>query len=239
MITSLENSTVKQLCRLHLKKYRTDSFLMLAEDVIDGAYRSGHLRQLIYTGEPPFVFGDSLEVSKEVMAKIAQNDQTQYAGVSKLIDERKDYGKRVFILDQLQDPLNIGRIMEVSRLFGFDSIILSENCADIYNEKCLNSCKGAIFDLNICHGDLEQEIMQLKKEGFMVYATGLSDNTRNMNEIAKAEKMAFVLGNEGSGVSKAIMDICDEVIKIDMCNIDSLNVAMAASIVSYRFRTVL
>ena len=47
--------------------------------------------------------------------------------------------------------------------------------------------------------------------------------------------MAFVLGNEGSGVSMKVMDISDEVIKIDMCNIDSLNVAMAASIVMYNF----
>ena len=50
--------------------------------------------------------------------------------------------------------------------------------------------------------------------------------------------MAFVLGNEGSGVSKQIMDLCDEIIKIDMCNIDSLNVSMAASIVMYHFSSI-
>ena len=49
--------------------------------------------------------------------------------------------------------------------------------------------------------------------------------------------MAFVLGNEGSGVTAEVMDACDGTIKIDMRNIDSLNVGMAASIVMYRFRT--
>ena len=47
--------------------------------------------------------------------------------------------------------------------------------------------------------------------------------------------MAFVLGNEGSGVEDSIMDICDEIIKIDMCNIDSLNVSMAGAIIMYNF----
>ena len=120
-------------------------------------------------------------------------------------------------------------------MFGFDSIILSENCADIYNEKCIRDCKGGIYLLNIKHADLIEEIGNLKNQGFKVYATGLSNNTKFLNEIDSKDKMAFVLGNEGSGVSKQVMDASDEIIKIDMCNIDSLNVAMAASIVMYNF----
>ena len=131
--------------------------------------------------------------------------------------------------------MNIGRIMEAAVLFGFDSIILSRNCADIYNEKCLNNGKGALFMLKICHKDLKEAIADLHEEGFKVYATGLRNETKMFNEIPAGEKMAFVLGNEGSGVRSGIMDLCDEIIKIDMCNIDSLNVAMAASIIMYHF----
>ena len=57
-----------------------------------------------------------------------------------------------------------------------------------------------------------------------------------MHEIKASDHMAFILGNEGSGVSEELMDLSDEVVKIDMRNIDSLNVAMAASIIMYQFR---
>ena len=236
MISSLENKTVKELCKLHLKKYRKDAFLLLDENLIEQAYKHNYLKQIIYTDKQPFEFDNTLEVSKEVLNKIAGIDNLKYIGVSRMIEENDDYQKRVIILDNLQDPLNIAKIMEGCLLFGFDSIILSENCADIYNEKCIRDCKGAIYSLNIKHGDLKQEIDNLKDKVFKVYATGLTNNTRFLNEIDHKDKMAFVLGNEGSGVSKEIMDISDEIIKIDMCNIDSLNVAMAASIIMYNFR---
>ncbi len=155
-----------------------------------------------------------------------------------MIKENDDYGDRIMILDQLQDPLNIGRIMEAALLFGFDSIILSENCADIYNEKCLNNCKDGIYELKIAHKELIKEIQELKKKGYAVYATGLRNNTRELHEVKPQKKMAIIMGNEGSGVRSELMDIADEIVKIDMCNIDSLNVSMASAIIMYHFRNV-
>ncbi|MBR5755724.1 MAG: RNA methyltransferase [Erysipelotrichaceae bacterium] len=239
MITSLDNKQVKELHRLLQKKYRSGSFLVTDEKMVDKAYDTGHLIRLVYTGDMPFPFDDSLEVSQEVLDKISEKEGLRYIGVSKMIEESRDYGNRVVILDQLQDPLNIARIMEACVLFGFDSIIMSDNCADIYNQKCLDNCKGTIYDLNLCHTDLIQEINRLKADGYKVYATGLSDNTKTLKEVSPSEKMAFIFGNEGSGVSREIMNASDEIIKIDMRNIDSLNVAMAASIVLYEFRTLL
>lgn len=237
MITSLENKTVKQLCKLHLKKYREDSFLLLEEDLILAAKEKKYLKKLVYTGELPFEFEDVLEVSQEVLDKIADKQGLSYIGVSKLVAEKDDYGNRIVILDRLQDPLNIGRIMEAAQLFGFDSLILSKDCAEIYNEKCLANCKAGIYELRICHKDLSEEILRLKDKGYYVAATGLSDDTKDMREVKPQEKMAFILGNEGSGVDKKLMEISDCTMKIDMRNIDSLNVGMAASIIMYEFRS--
>ena len=236
MISSLENKTVKELTRLHQKKYRTDSFLIFDEELIRSAKDNGYLKQLVYTGELPFEFDNVLEVSQDVLNKISKKEGLKYLGVSSLIKENDNYGNRVIILDHLQDPLNIGRIMEAAQLFGFDSLILSEHSADIYNEKCLANCKGGIYKLNIVHKDLINEIAVLKNKGYRVYATGLRNNTRELHEVEAEEKMAVILGNEGSGVSKEVMDVADEIMKIDMCNIDSLNVGMAAAIIMYRFR---
>lgn len=235
MITSLENKTVKQLTKLHQKKYRDDKFLLLNESLVKFAKENNYLDTLVYYGELPFVFENAIEVSKEVLNKISKKDDLNYIGVGKPIKENDNYGSRVIILDHLQDPLNIGRIMEAAYLFGFDSIILSEESADIYNEKCLINSKGAIFKLNITHKDLNKEIINLKNKGFKVYATGLRKKTKDMHEVKSEEKMAIILGNEGSGVDDCLMDIADEIIKIDMVNIDSLNVAMAGSILMHYF----
>ena len=236
MITSLENKTVKKLTKLHQKKYRDDKFLLLDESIVKLANESGYLQTLVYCDTMPFSFENSIEVSREVLNKISKKDGLNYIGVGKPIEENENYDDRIIILDHLQDPLNIGRIMEAAYLFGFNNVIIGEDSADIYNEKCIDNSKGAIFKLKICHKNLLNEIDVLKIKGYKVYATGLSKQTKEMHEIKPCEKMAFILGNEGSGVRKEIMDKADEVMKIDMVNIDSLNVGMAGSIIMYNFK---
>ncbi len=235
MIESLDNKKVKNWTKLHLKKYRDHNYLLLDELVINEAYKHDYLDTLIYCGNKPFEFDRAFEVSRNVLDKISKIEGLNYIGIGKEIKESDDYKNRVLILDELADPLNIGRIMESAYLFGFDSIILSENAADIYHNKCLNASRGAIYNLNIKRCDVVNEIKELKKQGFVVYATGLKDNTLSLDEVTITDKMAIVLGNEGSGVRSCVFDIADETVKIDMHNIDSLNVAMAGAIIMYRF----
>ena len=82
MITSLDNKTVKELTKLHQKKYRDGRFLILDPLMIDAALKHNKLQQLVYTGEKPFEFANTLEVSKEVLNKIAKKDGLSYIGVS-------------------------------------------------------------------------------------------------------------------------------------------------------------
>lgn len=236
MITSLDNKTVKELTKLHQKKYRENKFLLLDENIVNLAKENNCLETLVYTDEIPFTFDNAIEVSREVLNKISKKEGLHYIGVGKPIRENDEYGNRIIILDHLQDPLNIGRIMEAAYLFGFDNVIISKDSADIYNEKCIENSKGAIFKLKVCHKNILDEIDNLKAKGYKVFATGLTRKTKEMHEISPCEKMAFILGNEGSGVSKDIMDKSDEIMKIDMVNIDSLNVGMAGSIIMYKFR---
>lgn len=238
MIESLENKKVKNWTKLHQKKYRGEEYLLLDEKLVEAAYKTNNLQTLIYTGELPFEFKDSYEVSREVINKISKEDNLNYIGIGKKIVENDDYQNRVIILEDLSDPLNIGRIMESAYLFGFDSVILSKEAADIYHPKCIEASKGSIYHLNIKRADIGDEIFKLKEKGFKVYATGLRDNTLSLNEVKVSDKMAIILGNEGSGVKEETFKISDEIIKIDMHNIDSLNVAMAGAIIMYRFSNI-
>lgn len=238
MIESLENKKVKNWTKLHLKKYRDKEYLLLKEELVDAAFKYGYLKTLIYTGECPFDFLDSYEVSRDVLNKISKSDNLNYIGVGKKINYSDDYQNRVMILEDLSDPLNIGRILESCSQFGFDSVILSDDAADIYHPKCLEASCGSLYSLNIFRGNISSEITKLKKKGFKVYATGLKDNTLSLDEVKVSPKMAIILGNEGSGVKEETFKLSDEIIKIDMHNIDSLNVAMAGAIIMYNFANI-
>ncbi|MDO4499891.1 MAG: RNA methyltransferase [Erysipelotrichaceae bacterium] len=238
MIESLENKKVKNWTKLHQKKYRENEYLLLNEDIVKIAKEKGYLKTLIYVGEAPFEFNESYEVSAEVLNKIAKKDGLNFIGIGKRVEEKASYNDRIIILEDLSDPLNIGRIMESAYLFGFDTVLLSNNAADIYHPKCIEASKGAIYCLNIVRKDLSVEIPKLKDLGFRVYATGLRDNTLSLTDVKPHDKMAVILGNEGSGVKEETFDISDDIIKIDMHNIDSLNVAMAGAIIMYEFSNI-
>ncbi|MFR1837303.1 MAG: TrmH family RNA methyltransferase, partial [Turicibacter sanguinis] len=120
--------------------------------------------------------------------------------------------------------------------FGFDGVILGDGCVDLYNEKVIRSTQGAIFKLPILNQNLEEAVTSLKEQGVRIYGTSLQ-NGRPLNEIEETMKMAFILGNEGSGVSKELLSLTDGNIFIEMSeNIESLNVSIAGSIIMYRFR---
>lgn len=238
MIESLDNKKVKNWTKLHQKKYRDEEYLLLDEKLVLHAFYNNYLKTLIYVNKAPFPFLDSYEVSKEVLSKIAKKDDLKYIGIGKKIKESDTLSNRIMILEDLSDPLNIGRIMESAYLFGFDTLILSENSADIYNPKCLESSKGSIYYLNIKRANLNDEIKLLKNKGYKICATGLRDNTISLSQLKQSPKMAFILGNEGSGVKEETFALSDEIIKIDMHNIDSLNVAMAGAIVMYNFSSI-
>lgn len=236
MISSLSNDRVKKWMKLYIKKYRQDNYLILDSDICLKAYQNGFLDTLIYVGAKPFDFDNAFEVSAEVMDKLTKGKMTTYIGIGKkkeLAISKKV--ERILLSDELQDPLNIGKIINCAYLFGFDVIYLSKNCADVFSEKSVLQSGGAIFKMPLYYVDLEDIILKLQNEGFKVYATGLRRDNYELADVKAESKMAFILGNEGSGVREKIMDMSDGIIKIDMRNIDSLNVAMAASIIMHRF----
>ena len=238
MITSTSNNTIKTLIKLKQKKYRDETgyYLVEGEHLVEEAMKAKQVECLIstkdITSDLPIVI-----VSNEVMSKLSFTKSPQFIMAkckikkeNKLID-----GKRYLILDDLQDPGNIGTLIRTALAFSIDQVILSNNCVDLYNDKLLRSMQGANFHINCIYDDLKTVISTLKKNNVKIIGSAL-ENGQDIKQIKISEKMAFIVGNEGNGMNKDILQECDYVGYIPINTIESLNVASAGSIMMYHFK---
>ena len=134
----------------------------------------------------------------------------------------------------MQDPGNVGTLIRSALAFNYDKVYASESTVDVYNEKVVRASQGAIFKINIVKKELNQIYRILSMDNFQIIVTSLTNNSVYLNELKTKEKFAIVLGNEGNGVSEVSLKNATDVVKIRMSDkIDSLNVAVAGSIVMY------
>ena len=147
------------------------------------------------------------------------------------------------LLDNIQDPGNVGTIIRSAYAFGIESVILTESCADPYNPKAVRASMGALFRerLNILTHD---ELMGLKRSGVRFIGTssdsGFPDKTviplRDTIKL-NLNNSIIVFGNEGSGISEDVLSLCSEMVTIPLAaDCDSLNVAVAASIIMWEVK---
>lgn len=237
-ITSLQNAKVKGWVKLHEKKERdkTGLFLIEGEHLISEALKKDLVVTIITDKECPFDHHDIIYVTEAIMDKIAKNiSHVHIMAVCKKVDLDQQEEKRVILLDNVQDPGNLGTIVRTAVAFNYDSIYCSKNTVDIYNEKVIRSTQGALFHIPVIYTDLPTKINELKQNSFHIIATSLHE-AKPMQEIQAKDKMVFIMGNEGQGVSKELLDISDEKLFIEMPGFESLNVAVAAGIVMYKYQ---
>ncbi len=140
-------------------------------------------------------------------------------------------GKKYIALDTIQNPDNLGAISRTAEAFGIDGLVIYGGC-DIYNPKALRASMGALFRLpiKICN-NLEDEISACKKTGIESFATVPDRDALDITKTDFSKGALCIIGNEGNGVSKEIIDACDYKITIKMQGrAESLNAAAAASI---------
>lgn len=236
-IKSLQNAKVKNLVRLHQKKYRDETglFLVEGEHLVKEAEKAGVL-QYVITDEEGRSDANCMLVTPEIMKKISTNvSAVHLIGVCEKCKIAVNEPKRILLLDDVQDPGNLGTLIRTAVSFSFDAIYCSKHTVDVYNEKVIRSTQGALFYIPLLYDDLTQTIEILKKDGFTVIGTSLHE-ADGLQSFLHEEKMAFVLGNEGQGVSENILSLCDKKLFIEMQGFESLNVAVAGGIVMYTFQ---
>ena len=140
----------------------------------------------------------------------------------------------LILVENLQDPGNLGTILRMGEGAGVTGVIMSSNTVDIYNPKTIRSTMGSIFRVPFVYvQDFSDAVSQCKNAGIKVYAAHLDGKNTYLGEDYR-EGTAFLIGNEGNGLTEDITKQADTLIRIPMQGeVESLNAAIACTILTY------
>ncbi len=146
---------------------------------------------------------------------------------------------RALCLYSVRDPGNLGAIVRSAAAFGTDTIILSNDCADIYNPKTLRAAMGCLFKLRVFIVEDFAASLSTLCESRNVYAAELTPDAVPLTSISLQKSDIFVIGNEGHGIPKEISALCSKSVYIPICNsVESLNASVAASVLLWELGKV-
>lgn len=142
----------------------------------------------------------------------------------------------ILVLEGIQDPGNLGTMLRTGEAAGVSFILADRQTVDLYNPKVIRSTMGAIFRTPVIYTDnLQASVKELKSLGVTVYAAHL-EGRRDFWSERYNKKTAFLIGNEGNGLSDEIASLSDTLIRIPMeGSVESLNAAIAASLLMYEY----
>ena len=236
VISSLDNSKVKEVVKLQNKKYRDETNLFVVETshLVEEAKKAGLIKEL-FLFEKEFVDSDDINyVTADVMKKMSSLESPSNVLAICNKKEEKEINGNVLILDGVQDPGNLGTIIRSAIAFNIDTVILSNDSVDLYNSKVLRATEGMIFNINIIRRDLNKILPELKNK-YTIYTTNVVNGTR-LEDIKVNKPFALIMGSEGNGVKDSIASYADESVYINMNDkCESLNVGVATSIILYEF----
>ena len=257
LITSRSNPLIIETASLKEKKYREKSSLFIFEGVklFDEAVKRGVEIVRVFATEKMTEYcknsafkGEIITVSNSVYEKLSNEKAPEgIICVAKYIDKshnmnkiynKEDFAnsdKRVIVLSSLRDPGNVGTVIRTAYAFGIDWLILSGDCADLYNPKTLRGAMGTLFSQKILRvDDLPAAVTLLQSGGRRVYAAALDERAKQLGSFAFAPGDCAVIGNEGHGLSARMLEACSETVYIPMAgDAESLNASVAAAVLMW------
>ena len=250
MITSSSNRQVKQVIQLQKKgkiRNEQDCFIVeglkMAAEVPEDRMIQGYLSASFYEkqGVPVQLEGASFEIVEDkVFAQMSDTKTPQ--GILCLVRQYhysleemlKKKHPLLLVLEDLQDPGNVGTIFRTAEGAGVDGIIMSKNCVDVYHPKTIRSTMGSVYRMPFLYtDDLDRVFDQMKQAGIRTYAAHLEGHHTYDREDYRGG-CAFLIGNEGNGLSEKTTQAADCKIRIPMeGQLESLNAAVAAALLMY------
>lgn len=232
-ITSKSNPLFKEYKKLLTKKHRdsTNNFLVHGKHLVEEASKVNNTLIEVLTSNNN---QSGTLLSKELMRELSiDNAYYDVIGVCRQTNENIKNNNKILVLDQIQDPSNVGALLRTALAFGFNEVYASQDTSDFYHERSIRASQGAIFKLALHKVDLNKLYTELRKDAYEIITADINGKPieSNNNEI---EKVALVVGNEGQGVSDLTLHNSSKIVKITMSDeVESLNVAQAAAILMY------
>lgn len=253
MITSSSNQQIKRMKRL-MKSSRERSrqgmfmvegirmFRETPAEAVEGVYATEK-----FVSENPDIFEKTTYelVEERIMKEISDTQTPQgilavvrqpHYTLDRILSDSHNApnGKPcLVILEKLQDPGNLGTILRTAEGAGVTGVLISRDSVDVFNPKVIRSTMGAVFRIPFLYFDDISSIMSLlDAKGICTYAACLGG--ADFYQESYLEGSAFLIGNEGNGLSEAALQLAGRRIRIPMCGqVESLNAAIAATVLTY------
>ena len=247
IITSRENKIYKLAKLLKTSKGRAEKNMFLIEGmraVCDAIKKGAQIETVIVKdGTKPdfdanamtYVFAPRLfdEVSETVTPQgIIAICKIKKTALEDIIAQGKDC---VVMCEKLQDPGNIGTVIRTAHASFCGGVVLTKGSCDLYNPKIVRATMSGIFSIPVVQNEDSRAVIEyFRKNGYSIVAGALTDKCVNLYEADLEGKTLIIIGNEGNGVEKETLELCDKVVKIPMDTAaESLNAAVAGAVMMY------
>ncbi|AXQ78110.1 RNA methyltransferase [Streptococcus chenjunshii] len=241
IITSKTNNLIKKTKKLLQKKHRSHSYLIEGWHLFTEAEQAGAVFNNIFVtselADRVRGFEQVRLVTEDVLKTLTESPSPQgiVAEVAMPESAFPDWtAGRFLLLDDIQDPGNLGTMVRTAAAAGLTGVFISEKSADIYNQKTLRAMQGSHFYIPIYRTNLLEVCSQLQQHAVPVFATSLAKSALDYRKLPKTDNFAFIMGNEGQGISELLLQKADRLVHIPMPGeTESLNVAVAAGIIIF------
>lgn len=246
-ITSIKNDRIKKWRKLATKKGREASGSYLVEGIHlieEAIFAKQTIKALIVREDTKIPTNWNVDmlvkfsVTPQVADALAETNSTQgiFAEIEMIESHSNiDDMNFVLIMDEVQDPGNIGTIIRTADAAGYDTVVLGKGSGDMYNPKVVRATQGSLYHINVLAGiDLTTFIPAIQTAEIPVFGALLDAKAKRHYQIEPLERVALVVGNEAQGINPEVMALLDEKIYIPIYGkSESLNVGVATGILAY------
>jgi len=246
LLTSRKNRII-----LHLKNLSSDGayrretgeFICDGEKLLMEALEfKAEVNCVLWGGEPTFTLPEGImqySCSQELMQSVSslKNSRGPVFSVKTLQGsfnaEQETQVTNAIVLENVQDPGNVGTVIRTASAMGTDVVILVGDCADLYSPKTVRATMGGIFRQTVLEMSIDELNNYVNRNSLRLYGAALSDKAEDIRKV-EMRSLAVAVGSEGNGLSDELLNICDGQLIIPMRpDSESLNAAVAASIIMW------
>ncbi len=244
-IESIQNKQVKEWKKLLTRKGRKkqQQYIIEGAHLVEEALKANASLSHILIREDKvaeydhYISKETVLISTEVADELS--DAVTNQGILAILninesEESLTLKKPLLMLDEVQDPGNVGTLIRSADAAGFEGVIIGKGSVDLYNPKTIRSAQGSHFHLPVIHADLYDWTEKLKQKQIPVYGTALDDRAVSYQMIKTPKNFALIVGNEGNGVHPDLLKMTTKNLYIPIKGeAESLNVAVAGSILMF------